>query len=172
MVRPNKTWNIDHCITPLKCRVFVTLRATKSFTFYIQWPPAYLMASLQPLYVCITSAKKSQTSISAVTEQINMEIGVLHFGMRDQAFKWRHPLPFIPSFLSLSLFYPLRPAALFLQTRWAFRPWHCPNEWAGWFIAEGEGNEGRDGGTEGRREVEGGMESVRGVGSHCRRSAT
>lgn len=50
-------------------------------------PAAYIMASFKILYICITSAKKSQTSISAVTGQINMEIGVLHFGMREPGFK-------------------------------------------------------------------------------------
>lgn len=59
---------------------------------------AYIMASFQLLYVCNTPAKKSETSISTVTEQINMEIGVLHFKMREQGLKWHCPLSV--SFLS------------------------------------------------------------------------
>lgn len=62
-------------------------------------PAAYIMASFQLLYVCTTPANKSQTSISTVTAQINMEIGVLHFGMRDRALN-----DAVPSLFCLCLF--------------------------------------------------------------------
>lgn len=61
------------------------------------------MASFQPLYGCKTTAKKSEASISTVTQQINMEIGVLHFKMNGDL---NDTVPF------LSLFSGSRPSSV------------------------------------------------------------
>ena len=130
---------------------------------------ADIMASSELLCVCITSSKKSHTSISAVRWQINMEIGVLHFETRERDFKWCRPLPPHPSLCvsASSLMLPgRRPSSS--SPRWASQPWHRLNDWVPWFIARWE-RKGRGGG---RREAEGGTERVRGVGSRCRRSVT
>lgn len=128
-------------------------------------PAAFIMASFQRLYVCITSAKKkkSRTSISAVTGQINMEIGVLHFGTRERAFKRRRPLPFIlPFFSSCLCLYssPLRPSGPLPSDLVGVSALTlAPNEWARWFIAERERKEGRDG-----ERMEGGWRGGHGKG--------
>lgn len=163
MGRGSFTCRCLRCYLPPKC--YGTDQVTKSFSSYISHLAVHIKASFHLLYVFITWAKKSQTSISAVKPQINMEIGAVHFVMRKQGFKRRLALPHVLPFLSLSLSTPpLRPPAPFCWG--AFRPWHWPNEWARWFIARGGGTEGRDG------EMEGGMEIVKGAGALCGRSET
>lgn len=128
-------------------------------------PAAFIMASFQRLYVCITSAKKkspehpSPLSQAKLTWKLVCCILERGNGPLNDAVPSLSSFPFFSSCLCLYSS-PLRPSGPLPSDLVGVSALTlAPNEWARWFIAERERKEGRDG-----ERIEGGWRGGHGKG--------